>query len=243
MDIELDGRWSIGGKPHGGYLLREAVAPLLTAEHPHPLTVSALFLRSPEPGPASVAWDTLRTGRSVSQHRTSLVQGATVLEALVTTGSLAAAEPFWSRSEVPSLPPVEDCPRNDPEPFPGFRIGHLDFVEVRRDPAGFGVPPASSDGELHCWVRMVDAPTTPLDLLVLGDALPPIPLAMGLPGWVPTLELTVYVRGVPAPGWLRGRHRTRLMQGGYLEEDCDLWDSTGALVCQARQLAGFRPPA
>jgi acyl-CoA thioesterase len=244
VDIELDGRWSIGGKPHGGYLLRTAVAPLLTEDHPHPLTVSAIFLRSPDPGPASVVTSTLRTGRSVSQHRTSVVQhDATVLEALVTTGTLATDAPFWSAGDVPDLPPVEDCPRNDPEPFPGFRIGHLEFVEVRRDPAAFGVPPDEHPGELHCWVRMVDAPATALDLVLLADALPPIPLAMGLPGWVPTLELTVYVRGVPAPGWLRARHRTRLMAGGYLEEDCDLWDSSGALVVQARQLAGIRPPA
>lgn len=243
MDICLDERWSIGGKPHGGYLLREAVAPLLTEQHPHPLTVSAVFLRSPDPGPASVVTETLRVGRSVSQHRTSIVQGEAVLEALVTTGTVSAAEPFWSRSEAPALPPVEECERTGPEPFPGFRIGHLEFVDVRRDPAGFGVPAADHDGDLRCWMRMADGPTTPLDLVLLADALPPIPLGMGLPGWVPTLELTAYVRGLPAPGWLRGRHRTRLMAGGYLEEDCDIWDAEGRLVVQARQLAGFRPPA
>jgi len=30
------------------------------------------------------------------------------------------------------------------------------------------------------------------------------------------------------------------MQDGWLDEDVELWDSTGRLVCQARQLAGYR---
>ena len=90
---------------------------------------------------------------------------------------------------------------------------------------------------------MADAPTTVLDLVLLADAVPPVPLAMGLPGWVPTVELTVLVRGVPAPGLLLAEQRARVMQDGWIDEDCDIWDSRGRLVCQARQLAGFRAPA
>ena len=101
-----------------------------------------------------------------------------------------------------------------------------------------------SDATLLARMRMdgTDGITAVEDLLVLADAMPPVTLDMGLPGWVPTVELTVLVRAVPAPGWLVVRQRARLMEDGWLDEECDIWDSRGRLVCQARQLAGYRAP-
>ena len=237
MEIELDDRWSIMGRPHGGYLLREAVRPALTELHPDPLVVSAHFLRSPDPGVATVEVETLRVGRRVSQLRTRVVQrGETVLETQLTTSSLTPdARPYWTRSTPPAVPAVEHAVRAEPEPAPGLRIGHLEFVESR-----YPTPPA--DGEATAWLRMVAGPTTTLDLLVLADALQPTAMGLGVPGWFPTLELTVCVRAVPADGWLVGRHRTQELLDGWFDEDCELWDSCGRLVCQARQLAGYRLP-
>ena len=244
VDIDLDDRWSIGGKPHGGYLLRHAVAPVLNAAHPHPLAVSAHYLRSPDPGPAIVVVDTLREGRRVSQHRTRVVQnGQTCVETLVTSGTLdPEAEPFWSATSPPDLPPLEECLLSPPEPFPGFRVGHLEFVDVRTDPdtVAFASGRQTTPGRIAARVRMHDGPTSPLDLLVLADALPPVTFDLGVPGWVPTVELTVLVRALPADGWLVAQQQARLLQDGWLDEECDLWDSRGRLVCQARQLAGYR---
>ncbi len=56
----------------------------------------------------------------------------------------------------------------------------------------------------------------------------------------PTGALTVLLRGLPAPGWVRAVQRARLLQDGWLDEECLLWDSRGRLVAQARQLAGYR---
>ena len=77
-------------------------------------------------------------------------------------------------------------------------------------------------------------------LLCLADALPPVTVALGLPGWVPTVELTVHVRSVPAPGWLRLVQRAQLIADGWLDETCEIWDSNDRLVAQAVQLAGYR---
>ena len=55
--------------------------------------------------------------------------------------------------------------------------------------------------------------------------------------WTPTVELTAHIRANPAPGWLRCRFSTRFVTAGFLEEDGEVWDSTGRLVGQSRQLA------
>ena len=80
----------------------------------------------------------------------------------------------------------------------------------------------------------------PLQLLCLADALPPVTFSLGMRGWVPTVELTVHVRARPAPGWLRLVQRAHLMQDGWLDETCEIWDSAGRLVAQGHQLAGYR---
>ncbi|HEY2430257.1 MAG TPA: hypothetical protein VGI06_15060, partial [Acidimicrobiales bacterium] len=84
----------------------------------------------------------------------------------------------------------------------------------------------------------VDVASLPL----LVDAAPPAVFAAMETGWVPTLELTAHVRGVPGPGWLKASMRTRALINGLLEEDCQLWDSGDRLVAMSRQLARALPP-
>ena len=55
------------------------------------------------------------------------------------------------------------------------------------------------------------------------------------------MQLTVNVRALPAPGWVRAVQRSHLIADGWLDEECLLWDSSGALVAQATQLAAYRP--
>ena len=245
MQVDLDGRWAIAGKIHGGYLLKLLADAVVTERHPHPLAISAHFLRSSDPGTASIEVHSLRDGRRVTQSRSSLSQeGVACVESLVTTGLLhEEAKPYWERHEPPVLPPVEDCLKMVAEPAPGFRVGHLDFVDVRADPAtvAFASGVKSEGGRLAAWVTPPGTSVT--DLLVVADALAPVTFDLGIPGWVPTLELTAYVRAVPAPGPLVVEQRARLLEDGWLDEECDVWDSRGRLVCQARQLAGYRAPA
>jgi hypothetical protein len=246
MQIELDGRWGIGGKIHGGYLLRHLAATVVTEEHPHPLAVSAHFLRAPDPGTTDVKVDVLRVGRRVTQSRASLSQGDLCVEALITTGRLDPdANPFWSDSTPPALPPVEECTHMIPDPWgPDFRVGHLDFVDLRCDPSTvtFASRVPGPDGRIAGWAQMpTEGPGEDLlGLLVLADVMPPVTFDLGVPGWVPTIELTAYVRAFPAPGPLMVEQQARLLEDGWLDEECAIWDSRGRLVCQARQLAGYR---
>jgi Thioesterase-like superfamily len=79
-------------------------------------------------------------------------------------------------------------------------------------------------------------------LLQVVDALPPASFELGIQAWAPTVELTVYVRCLPARGWLACVVRGQLWQGGWFDEEAEVWDADGRLVAQSRQLAGARRP-
>jgi acyl-coenzyme A thioesterase PaaI-like protein len=251
-DVTLDPAWQIAGKLNGSYLLavlgRAALTELDSGAgpaYPHPLVASAHYVASPEPGPATVQVDVLRRGNRTAQTRVSLgtVAGLAV-EALVTCGTLDPAPPFHDGVRAPELPPEADCPRL-PVQGPGFQVPLMAVLAERLDPAtmGWAVGKPSGAGELRGWLRFDDGrEADPLALLAVVDALPPATFDLGLTGWVPTLELTAHVRAVPAPGPLVVRQRARHVTGGRVDEECDVWDSTGRLVATGHQLAGVRHP-
>ena len=96
-------------------------------------------------------------------------------------------------------------------------------------------------GELRGWLRFADGtPFDPVGLLYVADAFPPATFTLGSVGWVPTLELTVYLRAVPAPGPLRVRQRVRALSAPVVDQVCEVWDSADRIVAQATQLALVR---
>ena len=91
---------------------------------------------------------------------------------------------------------------------------------------------------LRAWVRLADgAAPDPYALLLFADVLPPTSWSIGLMGWAPTVQLQVLVRALPAPGWCLVEASASEVAGGWLDEDYRIWDSTGRLVAQSRQLA------
>ena len=74
---------------------------------------------------------------------------------------------------------------------------------------------------------------------VAVDAFPPATFDIEYTGWVPTLELTAYVRAQPAPGPVRVRQRAHLIDADRVDQSCHIWDSTGRLVAHGTQLAGI----
>ena len=245
--ISVDESWSVGGKPHGGWLLREAVGLALDEHHPHPLAVSAHYVSPPDHGHADVEVERLRTGRRVASSRARIGQdGAVRAEVLVSAGTLSTVEPYWASSAAPPpLPPVEQCPRVPAVGPTGVRVGYFDHVDLRLDPATaqWAVGQPARQAEVRGWMRPAEQrDVTPLDLLVFADAMPPATFDLGLFGWIPTLELTVHLRGLAAPGWVRVVQRATVLRDGWVDEECSIWDSDDQLVAQARQLAGYRLP-
>jgi hypothetical protein len=74
-------------------------------------------------------------------------------------------------------------------------------------------------------------------LLLAVDVAPPTVFRLGLMGWAPTVELSALLRGVPAAGWLAFEAEATVVGGGWFDENATVWDSTGRVVAQARQLA------
>ncbi len=252
-EADLHPTWTVGGKPNGGYLLailaRAAVDTVTAAGHDHrdPLSASASYVQAPMPGPATVVTQVDRLGRSVSQVRASLVQDGRVhADASFVLGRLdPLAEPLWTDGYPVELPPMEDCARMRAGPGAALTLSIMDAVEVRPDPRATGIRGDGPSGvaQIGAWVQFADRrPVDPLSLLYFADALPPATFELGSSGWVPTLQLTVYVRAIPSPGPLRARQRARLVEGGLCDEVCEIWDRRGRLVAQATQLARVRFP-
>lgn len=143
------------------------------------------------------------------------------------------------------LPPIDQCVEVPVEP-PGMDIvvGINRPVEQRLDPScmGFAVGKPSMSGELRGYLSFRDGrPVDPLALLFAVDAFPPAVFEFGHLGWVPTFQLSSYVRAIPSPGPLTIRQKVRVATDRTVDEICDVWDSEGVLVASATQLAGYRP--
>jgi Thioesterase-like superfamily len=247
FSAEIDPQWTIGAKPNGGYLLSMlARAATTISVHDHVIATSAHYLHSHDPGPVLIATELLRSGRSASQIRARMEQdGKACVEALVTASSLAAdTTPYWDRG-LPERSEVsyEDCPRLIPILPNGIRVAIMEQVEVRLEPdsSGFAAGRPSGRGELRGWLALPGAePFDPNALLFAVDAFPPATFDIEFSGWVPTLELTAYVRALPVPGPVRVLQRAQLIESGRVDESCFVWDLSGRLVAQGTQLAGIR---
>lgn len=247
FDAEVNPDWTIGAKPNGGYLLAMlGRAATEAGSHPHVIAASAHYLHSPSPGPITVQAETLRAGRSASQVRTQLRQdGELCVEALVTTSTLeAATTPYWNAGlPAPAIAAMEGCLRVPPTTPGGLPVPIMGQVDLRIDPhdAGFARGAPSGRGELKGWLALPASEAfDPVALLYAIDAFPPATFEIAPTGWVPTLELTGYVRALPAPGPVRILQKAQLIDGQKVDELCFVWDSTGRLVAQGMQLAGIR---
>jgi acyl-coenzyme A thioesterase PaaI-like protein len=237
--------WVVGGGLNGGYLLALlGHAVRRSARHPDPFTVSAYYLSASQPGPATITTRPLREGKTVSTWAADLAQdGEGRITALATYGDLdLLPDDVETTARQPDLPPLEECWGLEQAP-PEFRAAApplLSRFDLRIDPAtaGWAVGRPGGRALVQAWFRFHDErEPDPLVLLLAVDALPPTTFELGRMGWAPTLELTAHVRARPAPGWLRLRQETRNLAGGMFEEDCEVWDSSGRLVAQSRQLA------
>jgi hypothetical protein len=254
-ETDVHVQWTVGDKPNGGYLLallgRAARATGRGDDGPPWETVASAitYLRPPDLGPATITTTLLRRGRSAAQVRAVLAQrDADVVEATYVLGEIPERSAVRYDSTPPLIAPEPDhCVRLPPQIPGGPRVGVMEVTELRLDPATLpfteSPPKRDARAELRGWTRFADGrPPDALSLLFFIDAIPPASFLIGSTGWVPTLQLSAYVRARPAPGWLGIRMTANLVADGMMDETCVLWDSTGHVVAQATQLARLRFP-
>lgn len=250
--------WMIGNAVNGGLVMAAgltalgrqlAADPTELTRHVDPVVVSAYFLTASTPGGFTASTEVMRTGRQLSTGQVSVLQdvdGDRVerMRAIASFGNLDSVATD-RQSTPPDLPPPDECLSSDDAPPDFLQHSHfLDRVEIRLDPAtaGWAIGKPSMRGAIQGWLRLSDGRQPDTTMLALAlDAFPPVAFDLGLYGWTPTLEFTGHIRRRPAPGWLRVVLSTENLGGGMMEEDARIWDSTGALVAQSRQLCGVRP--
>ncbi len=242
-DATIQEGWDVVGNANGGYLLAIAARAMAqAAERPHPVALNAHYLSPGRPGPVTIDPEVIKAGRRFSTVRANIRNDSRELVTLLGSfGDVDALEgPMRIDAEPPALPAPEDCLRIEPDPagFPPAMMGKID-LRLHPEDAGFAVGKPSGQPLFRGWFRLLDEePIDAFALLLAVDAFPPTVFNANLPvSWAPTLELTTHIRGIPEPGWLRCRFSTRFISGGLMEEDGDIWDASGRLVAQSRQLA------
>lgn len=238
--------WDILGNANGGYLLAIVGRALSIATgRADCITVTAHYLAPCPAGPIRVEVSPVRAGRRFATATASMVQvdsGKEALRVVATLGDLATdpGGPTAMQDSRPDIVDFDDAWRVSETSINSFAFIH-DRLATRADPRdiGFREGRPSGEGLVRGWFDFRDGrPIDSLALLLAADAFPPAVFNLALPtSWVPTVEMTVHVRAIPAPGPVACFFRTRFVQNGLLEEDGEMWDSAGTLVAQSRQLA------
>lgn len=237
--------WDIGGNANGGYLIALAANGLRQlAGRPDPVTVTAHYLAPGRPGPVTVQGEVVKSGKRFATVSGSLrAEGRPLIQVLGTFGDLSGDDGRGLavvHGTPPDLPPWDRCPPRSTNQRVAVPL--MDRLQVRLHPDHTSYLDERGPrgvAEMAGWFSFADdRPIDPLSLLLIADAFPPAVFNLDIPtGWVPTVELTVHVRAVPAPGPVRCVFRSRFVHGGMMEEDGEVWDAEGTLVALSRQLA------
>ncbi|AQA17182.1 diacylglycerol kinase [Halioglobus japonicus] len=242
FNAEIHPGWDIGGNANGGYLIALAARAMSAASRPHPVSVTAHYLSPGRPGPVNISTQVVKTGRTFTTLRgTVMGPEKPILELLGCFGEVENVDgTVLVDAEPPAMPPPDECFKLEPSErgFPPPLMGKLDMRMHPEDAAAFEGRPTGQP-QTRGWIRFPDdEPVDAFALMLFADAFPPTIFNTELPiGWVPTVEMTTQIRGIPEPGWLRCRFSTRFITGGVLEEDGEIWDESGRLVALSRQLA------
>jgi hypothetical protein len=272
-DGELNEHWTIGPKVHGGAMLalcanaarkehsRGLGAPPTRSvggersdsgenrsEGVEPIAISGNFLWAPDPGPMQVVTTVRKRGRRVSLIDVELNQGdRAAVRAAVTLG-----DPEHHVPPLLSVNPV--VPLMMPEPPPGLEpigpghpmedIVHLAHgCDIRPSLTTFAPRTDGGPPVIEYWVRPKGVAPDVLFALLCGDVSAPVTFAVNRTGWAPTVQLTAYLRALPADGWLRVLCTAVQIGQDWFDEDHIVVDCEGHIVVQSRQLAMVPPDA
>ena len=254
FDTRIVPGWDILGNANGGYLMALAARAMSEVTgRPDCFTITAHYLAPAPATAARIEVRHVRAGRRFATATSSMFLvdesldernsgGRECLRVIATMGDLSSdpGGPTTMVGSRPDITPWDECPTISDTTINEFAFIH-GRLGTRIDPrdAVFRTGAPSGEGVMRGWFAFRDdRPIDSLALLLACDAFPPAAFNLDMPtNWVPTVELTVHVRAIPAPGPVACFFRTRFVQNGLLEADGEVWDAAGTLVAQSRQLA------
>jgi len=239
-----DTGWSAPRGPNGGYLaaivLRAIVAEVGDAAR-EPRSLTLHYLRPPAEGELTVDVRVERAGRSVTSVSARVIQAHRLCVMALAALAVDREGVVDYAAGMPAVPPPADVPAAvPPDGVPPIARR----FEVR--PA-VGAPPFSGADEAVTGGWLTFAEPRPLDaaaLAMYADAWLPAPFPrLTAPVGAPTIDLTVHFRApaaaaaVPAGEPVLAIFRSTTSEGGFFEEDGELWSRHGVLLAHSRQLA------
>lgn len=253
FEVELHPSWWIIAGPNGGYiaalLLRAMVRTVDDVSRP-PRSMTVQYLRSPAEGSARIVVTVERSGRSVSNLTARMLQGDQLVALAVAafgsarpgsvdfdeSGGLAAALDGLAIPTPDDTPVIEVDPDRDVPMRSHYDlrwvVGTLPFSARPGDDVR-----ARSGG----WLR--PAEQVPIDEVVLAamaDAwMPPVFSRLTEPLAVPTIDLTIHFRALPADplGFCFVLFESPVAIDGYVVEHGRIFAPDGSLLVECRQLA------
>jgi acyl-CoA thioesterase len=260
LNVTLSDQWSVNRVPNGGYTMALLTRGMM---HQGPTTrgpvaravpggdksavsciATANYMERCDPEPAQIFVETISESRHLIRKQARLVQeGRERIRAMGT---------FIKSADTPLSRHYEQGPEKVAEPDQCLRVPSIssgyslfDRVDMRLDPecAGWVEGTLTDRSVQKGWIRFrenrdIDVPA----ITFFADCFPPCIFASrGKRAWVPTIELSVNVRQLPRPGWLRGIFTTRFISSGLVEEDGELWDEDDRLIAISRQIAKYQP--
>lgn len=246
----LSTHFSIVGRPNGGYLqcilggAAVAAAHDAHSSHADVTAISTQYVGAARGTVLDLRTTVQRVGRSVTFVRVAAYDADQLTtESLVTLGRVPDALPQYENAPLFSITPRDECLTSRPEAGSDIRSS----AEMRLDPecAQWWNGTVGKEAEVRAWVRLADGSGSTWDahsLLFACDCLPPATFAIGSVGWVPTLQLTSYIRAIPTGSWLRARQWCQVVADGLADERCELYDEDDRLVAIASQLMLCRFP-
>ncbi|CAB4759408.1 unannotated protein [freshwater metagenome] len=249
----MDRSWWIISGPNGGYvaaIILRAICEEVNDATRAPRSMTLQFLRVPKEGAVEIEVVVERVGRTVSNVSARMTQDGVLL--VVALAVLAQnRESSLSFNELPGLPRLpdgsavptadsiatEDLDPDRDVPMRGHYEQRWVIGEHPFQPLASGESVARTGG----WLRptggeAIDA----IALAAMTDAwLPPIFSRVREPLLIPTIDLTIHFRGLPADpyGFCFVLFESPLSQDGYLIEHGQIFDAQGHLVAESRQLA------
>lgn len=243
VETQISAHWSINDLPNGGYLMALLSNAMLHRSTKKGLAITtATYISRSAPGKATILLEPIAASKQFERIQAKLMQEGRERIRAIATFMEPSPDCSADRHEAgpPSVAPREACiaiPQ-----MPKFTL--FDQMEVLLDPAcaGWMAGKSSEQSLQKGWIRFRQPRAYDvLSLLLIADAFPPPAYAsMGFGAWVPTIELSINIRKVPATQWLKCIFRTRFITCGMLEEDGQIWDEAGELIAVSRQIAQYR---